>query len=121
MGMTEAEQAQAMIRSIFEDGEAEINGRKYRFTSMQHKKRRKVFAFLSKVAAAVESKDMSFMDSPEFEPVERVIHESVAYNDSLLSVLGDSHWEKYPGDYMTFTLVAMQVISYPFTVADRTG
>ena len=117
----EQKKAQAMIRAIFEDGEAEINGRVYKFTSMTHKQRRKVFAFLSRVAPAVDRKDLSFIDDPSFEPVEQIIHKAATFDDSLLSVLGDSHWEKYPSDYITFTTVALQVISYPFMVADRTG
>lgn len=119
--LTDEEKAQAMIRAIFEDGEAEINGRVYKFTTMTHKQRRKVFAFLTRVAPAVDQKNLSFIDDPSFEPVEQIIHKAVTFDDSLLSVLGDSHWEKYPGDYITFTTVALQVISYPFTVADRTG
>lgn len=113
--------ARAMIRAVFEDGEAEINDRKYCFTAMTHKKRRKVFAFYTKVAAQVERKDMSFIDTPEFEAVEAVVNDAVTYNDSLLSRLGDAHWEKYPNDYVTFIMTALPVISFPFFPADPTS
>jgi hypothetical protein len=113
--------AQAMFRDIFEDGEAEINGRKYRFTSMTHKKRRKVFAFYTKIAGRAESNDFSFLDSPEFEAVEAVINDTVLFNDSRLTVIGDSHWDKYPGDYMAFIVTALGVISYPFLSGSATG
>ena len=125
MGMQQqaeqAEQAREMIKAIYDDGEAEINGRKYRFTSMVHKKRRKVFSYYSHVAPQLEANDFSFLDSPEFEAVEEVINNTVMYNDSLLSRLGDAHWEKYPGDYLTLMGIALSVISYPFFPEGPTG
>ena len=119
--MTQEEQARAMIRAIYEDGEAEINGRVYRFTKMTHKQRRKVFAFYTSVARDVERNDFSFLDSDRFAAVEDVINKSVTYNDSLLSVLGDTHWEKYPDDYLQFIPTALGVISYPFLAGADTG
>lgn len=117
----QAEMAQAMIKAVFEDGEAEINGRVYRFLAMTHKERRKVFAFYTRVQMQVKNKDMSFIDSPEFEAVEAVINKSVTFNDSLLIRLGDQHWEKYPGDYISFIMTALPVISFPFFPAAPIG
>ena len=116
----QAAAAKGMIKAVFHDGEAEINGRKYVLLKMKHKQRRKVFAYYTKVSKSVESNDMSFIDSPEFEKVEDVIHGVVAYNDSLLSKLGDSHWEKYPEDYVTFIMTVLPAISYPFFPAAPT-
>jgi len=113
--------AQAMIKSVFDDGEAEINGRKYVFLNMTHKERRKIFAYYTRVQGQVKGNDMSFMDAPEFEAVESVLNKAVSYNDSLLSKLGDSHWEKYPGDYVLFIMTALPVISYPFFPAVPTA
>ncbi|MBL1319594.1 MAG: hypothetical protein JKY80_01930 [Mariprofundaceae bacterium] len=111
---SQAEQAKEMIKGIYDDGLAEINGREYKFTVMTHKKRRKVFAFYTKIAAKLQGNDFSFLDSDEFEAVESVINDSVTFNDSLLSRLGDAHWEKHPDDYLAFIGVALSVISYPF-------
>ena len=108
---------QAMIRAVFEDQEAEINGRAYKMTRMTHKQRRKVFAFYTRVGKQVETGDMSFIDSAEFEPVEKVINSVITYNDSLLSILGDAHWEKYPDDYVTFIMTMLPAISFPFLPA----
>ena len=119
--MTQEEQARNMIRAIYEDGEAEINGRVYRFTKMTHKQRRKVFAFYTSVSGDVARNDFSFLDSDRFGAVEDVINKSVTYNDSLLSVLGDAHWEKYPDDYLQFIPTALGVISYPFLAGADTG
>lgn len=117
----EAEAARAMMKAIYDDGSMEINKRVYRFTAMQHKQRRKVFAFYSHVMRQVQAGDFSFLDSPEFAPVEDVINNSIAFNDSLLSRIGDSHWEKYPEDYLQFIPVVMGVISYPFLSGALTG
>jgi len=113
--------AREMFRAIFEDGEAEINGRIYRFTKMTHKGRRKVFAFYTKIGNQAERGDFSFLDSPEFEAVEKVIGDAVLFNDSRLTVIGDAHWEKYPDDYLTFVTTALGVISYPFLSGSATG
>jgi len=113
--------ARAMFKAIFEDGEAEINGRIYRFTTMQHKQRRKVFAFYTRIGASAARGDFSFMDSPEFDAVEKVIGNAVLYNDSRLSVIGDAHWEKYPDDYLPFVTTALGVISYPFLSGTTIG
>lgn len=110
-----------MIRAIFEDGEAEINGRVYTFNKMQHKQRRKVFAFYSRVAPRVQDNDYSFLDAPDFEPVEKVISDVVTFDGSLLSRLGDTHWDEHPDDYLTFIAIALQVISFPFFPANVTG
>lgn len=121
MSEEQEKQARDMIRQVFEDQEATINGRVYRFTKMTHKKRRKVFAFFTRFGGQMRQQDFSFLDSPEFEPVEAVINDAVVFNDSLLSRLGDSHWEEYPDDYLPFIGVALAVISYPFMPANPTG
>ena len=113
--------ARALIQAVYMEGEATINERVYKFLKMTHKKRRKVFSYYTKISHMLLNKDMSFLDSPEFEAVEQVVNESVMYNDSLLSNLGDSHWEKYESDYVTFIMTALPAISYPFFPEDPTG
>lgn len=110
-----------MIKAVYEDGEAEINGRIYTFCKMTHKQRRKVFSFYTQVAAAVERNDFGFLDTPAFEPVENVINNAVSIDGSLLSKVGDGHWEDHPDDYITFISTAMTVISYPFFPVSVTG
>ncbi len=117
----QAAQGQAMIKAVYDDGVAEINDRSYTFIKMKHKDRRKVFAYFTHVAKQVQDSDMSFLDSPEFEPVEAVINKSVTLDGSLLSVLGDDHWDKHPEDYIMFISTALQVISYPFMGAAPTA
>jgi len=113
--------AREMIRAVFEDGEAEINGRVYMFTKMVHKQRRQVFAFYSRIAQLAQSGDLSFLDTPDFEKVMDTISRVVTFEDSTLQRLGDEHWEHYPEDYVPFITTAMAVISYPFMSANPTG
>lgn len=107
------QQAQDMIRQVYEDGVAEINGREYHITKLTHKKRRKVFAFFTHVQADLQKHDFSFLDSEQWAGVENVIENVVIFNDSLLSKLPE-HWNTYPGDYLIFVSTMLGVISYPF-------
>ena len=113
--------AQEMICAVYGDQEAEINGRVYCFTKMTHKQRRKVFAFYTRVAKQVEANNFSFLDSPEFAPVEETINKTVTYEGSLLSVLGDAHWEEHAEDYLPFIGISLAAISYPFIAGSLTS
>lgn len=115
------QRAHEMIRSVYEDGKAEINGRFYVLHKMKHKQRRKVFAFYSKVAPKVKQGDLSFLDSPEFEEVESVINNAVTIDDSLLAKIEDRHWDEHPEDYIPFISTMLPVISYPFMAGGHTG
>lgn len=114
------EEARAMIKAVVDDGEAEINGRTYKFNKMVHKDRRRVFAYYTKIRPQVQRDDLSFMASDEFESVEAIINRTVSYNNSLLDRI-DGHWDNYPEDYITFITTALQVISYPFFAASFTA
>lgn len=105
--------AMAQIRAVYEDSEAEINGRKYAFHRMQHVERRKVFAFYSSVQRQLNAQDFGFLDLPQFEPVEKVMWNSVSHGGELLSKRRD-HWEEFPEDYLALVATAMGVMSYPF-------
>lgn len=108
----------ALIREVFEDGFAEINGREYRFAKTTHKKRRKVFAFYTKITPLMRANDFSFLDWPEWEAVEEVVGNIVTYDGLQLSKVGgdrtEGHWDKYPGDFITFVSIALPTIAYPF-------
>lgn len=109
----QANKALEMVRDVYEDGEAEINGRTYQLTKTNHKKRRKVFAFTSKIGPQMQRGDFSWMDSPEFASVEETINNIVMFDGDLLSRRPD-HWDEYPEDYMIFIPTVLGAISYPF-------
>lgn len=114
--MTHEEQRQAalaQIRAVYEDGEAEVNGRTYKLHKMQHVDRRKVFAFYSSVQHQLSDQNFSFLDTPQFAVVEEVMWKNVSFDGSVISKLRD-HWEDYPEDYLQLVSVVMGVMSFPF-------
>jgi hypothetical protein len=107
------EAALAQIRGVYEDSEAEINGRVYKFHKMTHVDRRKVFAFQSSVQQQMSSGNFAFLDTPVFAQVEEVMWKNISFEGATISKLRE-HWEEYPEDYMQLVSVAMGVMSYPF-------
>jgi hypothetical protein len=114
------QQGMEMIKAVYDDGFAEINGREYHFLDMRHQQRRSVFAFFSSIQRDIQRQDFSFLDDPRFKNVEKIIESSVSIDDSLLAKL-PNHWEDYPQDYLKFVSTALAVISYPFMPASATG
>lgn len=110
---TAAKNAQEMIKAVYDDGEAEINGRTYKITTLTHKKRRKVFAFFTHHQHALSRGDFSCLESDEFQAVENVIENAVTFDGDLLSKR-PTHWDECPEDYITFISTMLGVISYPF-------
>lgn len=111
--MSEEKKALDMIRAVYDDGEATINGRTYKLTKATHKKRRKVFAFFTKHGSEIQAGNFSFLDTEEFASVESVINDLVMFDGNLLSRISE-HWEDYPEDYMLFVPTMLGAISYPF-------
>lgn len=118
--MSDQDKALEMIKAVYDDGEAEINGRTYTFTKMVHKERRKVFAFFTKIQHDINQGNMWFLESPEFQGVEQIIESRVLFNGSSVSKIGN-HWDNYPQDYVLLIQTALGVISYPFLPVSGTG
>lgn len=110
------EKAVAMVRAVYEDGEAEIHGRKYKFHKMTHVERRKVFAFYSSVAPQLREDNMAFLDTPVYAAVEDVMWSNISFNGLTLNKLRD-HWDEFPEDYIRLVATSLAVIAYPFTRA----
>lgn len=108
--------ARAQVKAVYEDGEAEINGRKYKFHKMTHVERRKVFAFSTSVARQLQEDNMSFLDTPVYAAVEEVMWSNISFDGITLNKARD-HWEEYPEDYIRLVGTALGVMSYPFTRA----
>jgi len=107
------EAAMAQIRAVHEDGEAEINGRTYKFHKMQHIERRKVFAFYTSVQQQLHVQNFAFLDTAAFAQVEDVMWKNITFDGSAISKLRD-HWEEFPEDYINLVATTMGVMSYPF-------
>lgn len=105
--------AMAQVKAVYEDGVAEINGRKYKFHRMQHVERRKVFAFYTSVQRQLAAHDFSFLDTPGYAAVEEVMWSNISMEGLTINKARD-HWEQFPEDYVSLVAVAMGVMSYPF-------
>lgn len=102
-----------MIKNVYDEKKAEINGRIYVILNTTHKKRRKIFAFFSKYQSQVVANDYSFLESDDFDLIEGLINNLVSFNGDLISRIPD-HWEKYPEDYVLFIVTMLGAMSYPF-------
>lgn len=109
----EVKAAHDMARAIYEDNCAEINGREYVITKMNHIKRRKVFAYFTHIQDSLSRGDLWFLDSKDWSEVEKTIMDVVTYDDRTLSK-SKSHWDDYPEDYILFIQSMLPAISYPF-------
>lgn len=103
------------IKQAYESGVTEINGREYEFDKINFRNARKVFAFFSSIVGGLEANDISFIDSAEFDAIEKIIRQHTLFDGHLLQKLGDAHFEEFSEDYISFVIVAMGVFSYPFT------
>jgi hypothetical protein len=112
--------AMEMLKAVVDDGCAEINGRSYEFSKVPFKEARKVFAFYSSVQDQLGHSNLWFLESQEFEAVEKIIESRILYSGSALNKIG-GHWDKYPEDYVIFITTALGVISYPFLPASDTS
>lgn len=107
------------VKSAYEDGFVEFNGRQYDFLKMQHLRRRTVFSFFSTIMQQVQQGNFAFLSSKAYEPIEKILFDHIQYDGSLLSKL-PNHWEEYPEDYLEVVSTAMGVMSYPFMKGSRT-
>ncbi len=113
MSTEKQKKALEMIKAVYDDGYAEINGNRYEFAKMTHKKRRKVFAFFTGIASEMTRQSMEFLDTDRFEEIERLMFDYVLFDGVQLSKQPD-HFEEYAGDYIMLITTALQVISLPF-------
>ena len=109
----ERNEALEQIKAVYDDKEAEINGRKYLFTKVTHQKRLPVFSYFTSIQNKLNAGDFSFFAEKEWGGIQRIIDNVVMYEGDLLGKLPE-HWENYPEDFITFYSVAMGVMSYPF-------
>lgn len=109
----ESKAALDQIKGVYDDGEATINGRTYTITKLTHSQRVQVFAFFSSIKDDLQRGDFSFMTTPEFKKVEKIINQVILFEDSGLDKL-NGHWDEYPEDYIMYISTFLSVISYPF-------
>ena len=112
--------AREMVKAVYEDGTAEINGRHYVFGKVHHQQRLAVFSYFTSIKHKVTVGDFSFMTTKEYNKALEVIQKNVTFEDSALN-RQEGHWDKYPEDYINFVITAFGVFSYPFMPASAMG
>lgn len=110
----------AKIKEIFEEGTAEIHEHKYTFLKVNHKKRLRVFGFLSSIQHELAVGNMGFLGRDDWELIEQTIMSVVSYDNEVLKQR-HNHWDDFAEDYIIFITTALQVISYPFLAGSVTG
>lgn len=101
------------VKQAFEDNCITIDGRDYEFAKTNHLQRKQVFAYLSSINGLLEKGNMSFIDTPEFVKIEKLLGDIITFEGLQLSKAKE-HWEKFPQDYLMLIPLAMMVVSYPF-------
>jgi len=116
----EQNEAQRQIRGVYDDGFADINGRRYTFHKMRHLDRREVFAFFTTIKDQLFREEFGFMRGADFAKVEQLILRSVSCDGLILDKAGD-WWDQHPEDYLLWVSTSLAVTSYPFLAGARTA
>jgi len=104
------------IKECYEDGFAEVNGRKYHFCEVTHKDRLKIFGYVQSIQKDLISGVMSFVGDSEYSAIEDLMFSKMTYKDEQLSrVVERGHFTEFGEDYIILATTAMQVFCYPFT------
>lgn len=109
----EAESQLEIVKAVYDDGKAEINGTDYIFGKVNHKIRRKVYAFYTGIAQEVQGGNFAFLDRPDYQAIENVIGDNILVDGSQISKIA-GYWDDHPEDYLKLITTSMAVFSYPF-------
>lgn len=102
------------IKEAYEAGAIEIKGREYVFDKMNFRDSRKVFSYFTSISPMVERGNFSFLDTKEWDSIEKIIHKYVLFDDMTLDKIGNNHFSQFTEDYLDLTIMALGVFSYPF-------
>lgn len=131
------QEAAQKVSEAYEKGYMDVSGRRYRFTKMKFKERRKVFTYLTEIMRDLNRGSFYWMESERFEAIEALVNGSIIYEGpvegsegadstgtvghTLAKAADNGHWDRHPGDYVGMMVMAMQVIAHPLQAGDRTG
>lgn len=119
--MPKANDSIAAIKKIYDDGGFDISERKYTFAKMPFKKGRKLYAYLTVIAAEIEKGQMGFLDSDKFElSIEPLLMQYTMCDGFKLDTIED-HFDEFTSDYNQFVMMSIQGHAAPFLPAASTG
>lgn len=111
---SEEENKRNVIKECYEDGFAEINGRKYMFGEINHKTRLKIFGFAQSISVQLSSGNLSFIGTDGYFTIEDLIFSNMTYDHDSLNKIKDKQFEDFGEDYILLITTAFRVFSYPF-------
>ena len=103
--------ARKLIKAINDDKYAEINGRKYTLLNFNHTDREKIFSYYTTVNFLFENNNYSFLDTDKWQEIKLIIFKHTSFESSVLS---ESHFEKYEGDYILYITTMLAAMAFPF-------
>lgn len=113
--MSDKSAALQQIKKIIDDDRtATVNGKDYKISNPPFMKARSVFSYLSTIQHKLPKNDFGFLDDEKFKEIDKIIGDYVLAGGAQVGK--HDYWSKEENmpDYITVTLLAMQVISYPF-------
>ncbi len=118
------EQREAILKQLDdwnEKGSFEVNGREYKLSKMSHQFRLEVLAMYSQIEASITMGNYGFITEPKFKKLMEKVDERILFDNSQISKL-ETHFEKYPEDFMDYVALGLKLICYPFYKSKlRTG
>lgn len=110
----DATQAQGFVKQCYEEKSFSVNGREYKYLPTTHEKRLRIFSYMMGIHKKMSSGDLSFMGSPEWKDIVRLMENLIMFDEQILSRIKD-HWEdeEKSKDYAKLMLTSLQVIAYP--------
>ena len=102
------------IRGVYEDGFADINGRRYTFHKMRHLDRREVFAYFTTIKEQLFHENFGFMLKPDFSRIEQLVLRSVSCDGMIMAKAPEDWWDGREQEYTMLVSMALTVISVPF-------
>lgn len=108
------EKALEMVKAVHDDGIATINGTDYKLTKLNHKIRRKIWAFYSSHAPTIQAGNFGFMDSSEWDSIETLLNDITLDGEGMQLSKIANYWDDHAEDYLQFVATMLPVICYPF-------
>lgn len=111
--MKEKDDALKMIKEVYEESEATINGRAYKLLKMKHQQRKKIFGFFSSIQKQIKEENYAFFGFNEWDMIEEIINNHVTFDGDIIGKKED-HFDQYPSDYLIYAITMMGAMSFPF-------
>ena len=110
-----------MIKAVYVDKEATVNGRTYTILTLQHHDRLKVFSYFTTVKDQMEQGNLGFMGTLEWLAIDKLISSKLSFNGDILSKIPGHFDGEAAEDYVTLMSTMMAVFSYPFLKGSLTS